>query len=164
MSHRIRIFLAVLSVAVVSLAGAAYGTKPSRGLTSTTPVRGVLGKVDVKHNNIELEAEHNTSADVAVSTLTFAPGGSSGWHHHPGVVMFLVESGTIRSYDEDCNVEVHHAGEVFVESSDVRGLAKNTGKVTAVVHATYIVPTSHSAKKPTPLRFDDRQPKDCNVR
>jgi quercetin dioxygenase-like cupin family protein len=160
MSHRSRIFLAVLSVAVVSLAGVAFATDPS-GLTSTTPVRGLLGQVDVKHNNIELDAEH--SADVAVATLTFAPGGSSGWHHHPGVVVVVVESGTITFYDENCTFEVHHAGEAFVESSDEPGLAKNAGTVNAVVHATYIVPTSDSPTQPTPLRIDDPQPKDCNV-
>jgi quercetin dioxygenase-like cupin family protein len=162
MASRTRIFLGVFCVAVVSLAGAAFATDPS-GVTSTPPVRGLLGKVDAEHNNIEVETEDRTSADVAVQTLTFAPGGSSGWHHHPGVVMFLVESGTITSYDGDCNAQVHRAGTTFVEASNKRGLAKNTGKVTAVVHATYIVPTSSSARRPTPLRFDDRQPKDCNV-
>ena len=67
MSHRTRIFLAVLSVAVISLAGAAFATNPS-GLTSTTPVRGLLGPIDVKHDNIELETEGQTSADVAVAS------------------------------------------------------------------------------------------------
>jgi quercetin dioxygenase-like cupin family protein len=162
MSHRSRIFLAVLGVAVASLAGAAFATDPS-GLTSTTPVRGLLGQVDVKHNNIELEAEHHSSADVAVATLTFAPGGSSGWHHHPGVVVVVVESGTITFYDQNCNLQVHRAGEAFVESSDEPGLAKNAGTVNAVVHATYIVPTSASPAQPTPLRIDDPQPKGCNV-
>jgi quercetin dioxygenase-like cupin family protein len=162
MSYRTRIFLAVLGVAVISLAGAAFATNPS-GLTSTTPVRGLLGEVDVKHDNIELETENHTSADVAVATLTFAPGGSSGWHHHPGVVVVVVESGTITFYDENCNFEVHRAGEAFVESSDEPGLAKNAGTVDAVVHATYIVPTSDSPAQPTPLRIDDPQPKDCNV-
>jgi quercetin dioxygenase-like cupin family protein len=162
MSHRIRIFLAVLSVAVIALAGAAFATSSS-GLTSTTPIRGLLGKVDVKHNNIELEAQHHTSADVAVATLTFAPGGSSGWHHHPGVVVVVVESGTITFYDENCHAEVHRAGAAFVESSDEPGLAKNAGTVNAVVHATYIVPTSHSSAQPTPLRIEDPQPKHCNV-
>jgi quercetin dioxygenase-like cupin family protein len=162
MSHRTRIFIAVLSVAVVSLAGAAFATNPS-GLTSTTPVRGLLGQVDVKHNNIELETEGDTSADVAVATLTIAPGGSSGWHHHPGVVVVVVESGTVTFYDKNCDSQVHAAGEAFVESSDDPGLAKNAGTVNAVVHATYIVPTSDSPTQPTPLRIDDPQPNDCNV-
>jgi quercetin dioxygenase-like cupin family protein len=162
MSHRTRIFIAVLGVAVVSLAGAAFATNPI-GLTSTTPVRGLLGQVDVKHNNIELETEGSTSADVAVATVTFAPGGSSGWHHHPGVVVVVVESGTVTLYDENCDFQVHHAGEAFVESSDDPGLAKNAGTVNAVVRATYIVPTSDSPTQPTPLRIDDAQPKDCNV-
>jgi quercetin dioxygenase-like cupin family protein len=162
MAYRTRIFLAVVGVGVLSLAGAAFATNPN-GLTSTTPVRGLLGQVDVKHNDIELEAEGDTSADVAVATLTFAPGGSSGWHHHPGVVVVVVESGTIKFYDEHCNVEVHNAGDAFVESSDEPGLAKNAGDVDAVVRATYIVPTSESPTQPTPLRIDDPQPKDCDV-
>src|SRR4051812_13700400 len=44
MAYRTRIFLAVLGIAVLSLAGAAFATNPN-GLTSTTPVRGLLGQV-----------------------------------------------------------------------------------------------------------------------
>jgi quercetin dioxygenase-like cupin family protein len=146
----------------VSLTAAAFATDPS-GLTSTTPIHGLLGQVDVKHNDIELEAEGDASADVAVATLTFKPGASSGWHHHPGVVVVVVESGTITFYDEHCNSEVHEAGDAFVEASDDPGLAKNAGTVDAVVHATYVVPTSESPSQPTPLRIDDPQPKHCDA-
>jgi hypothetical protein len=162
MSHRSRIFLAVLSLAVVSLAGAAFATNPS-GLTSTTPVRGHLDRVTsstttsswnrrTKRRPMSRSPRSRSPRAVRRDGITILVSWSSS--SNPGAVTF---------YDQNCKSEVHHAGEAFVESSDEPGLARNAGTVNAVVHATYIVPTSGSPAQPTPLRIDDPQPKDCNV-
>jgi quercetin dioxygenase-like cupin family protein len=111
-------------------------------------------------------AERTPSArsGAHVATVTFAAnGGSSGWHHHPGLVLVVVQSGEVTFYDKKCRPEVHKAGESFVETSDAPGLAKNHGAVDAVVQATFIVPSSTPPSPPTPLRIDDPQPKRCNV-
>jgi quercetin dioxygenase-like cupin family protein len=162
MSKRTRIFIAVLSVAVVALGGAALATPPT-GFTTNVLARGSAGEVHTKHDGIRLSSRHGVSADVAVATVTIDPGGSSGWHHHPGVVAVVVQSGTVTFYDEHCHADVHQAGETFIESSDSPGLAKNNGTGTAVVEATFIVPASTPPAPPTPLRIDDRQPERCNV-
>jgi len=162
MSPRTRIFIAVLSVAVVALAGAALATPPTH-FTTTLLARGSAGRLHVKHDGIRLTSRHGVSTDVAVATVTIEPGGSSGWHHHPGIVMVVVQSGTVSFYDKHCHADVHNAGEAFIESSDSPGLAKNTGTGTAVVEATFIVPSSTPPAPPTPLRIDDAQPKRCSV-
>jgi quercetin dioxygenase-like cupin family protein len=162
MSKRTRIFIAVLSVALVALGGAALATPPS-GFTTNVLARGSAGELHVKHDGIRLSSRDGVSADVAVATVTIDPGGSSGWHHHPGVVVVVVQSGTVTFYDEHCHADVHQAGETFIESSDSPGLAKNNGTGTAVVEATFIVPASTPPAPPTPLRIDDPQPQRCNI-
>ena len=162
MSQRSRIFIAVLSVAVLALAGAALATAPT-GFTINALARGSAGRLHAEHDGIRLTSRHGVSADVAVATITIAPGGSSGWHHHPGLVVVVVQSGTVTFYNTNCRPEVHPTGTTFIESSDSPGLAKNTGTATAVVEDTFIVPASKPPAPPTPLRIDDPQPKRCNV-
>ena len=162
MSIRTPILIAVVGVAVVALAGAALATPPS-GFTTNVLARGSAGELHTKHDGIRLSSRHGVSADVAVATVTIDPGGSSGWHHHPGLVVVVVQSGTVTFYDENCRKDVHQAGETFIESSDSPALAKNNGTRTAVVQATFIVPASTPPAPPTPLRIDDPQPKRCNI-
>jgi quercetin dioxygenase-like cupin family protein len=162
MSQRARIFIAVLSVAVVALAGAALATAPT-DFTINVLARGSAGRLHAEHDGIRLTSRHGVSADVAVATITIAPGGSSGWHHHPGLVVVVVQSGTVTFYNKNCRPEVHPAGTTFIESSDSPGLAKNTATATAVVEDTFIVPARKPLAPPTPLRIDDPQPKRCNV-
>jgi quercetin dioxygenase-like cupin family protein len=162
MSRRTRTLVAVLGVAVGALAGAALATTPT-GFTINVLARGLAGRLHAKHDGIRLTSRHGVSADVAVATITIAPGGSSGWHHHPGLVVVVVQSGTVTFYNTNCRPEVHPTGTTFIESSDSPGLAKNTGTATAVVEDTFIVPASKPPAPPTPLRIDDPQPKRCNV-
>ena len=162
MSHRTRILIALVSVAVAALAGSALATPPT-GFTTNVLARGTVADLHARHDGIRISSRHHGSADVAVATVTIDPGGSSGWHHHPGVVAVVVRSGTVTFYDENCRADVHQAGETFIESSDSPGLARNTGTGTAVVEATFIVPAGTPPAPPTPLRIDDPQPKRCNL-
>jgi quercetin dioxygenase-like cupin family protein len=162
MSRRTPTFTAVVGIAVVALTAVALATPPT-GFTTNLLARGSAGELRTKHDGIRLRTRHGVSADVAVATVTIDPGGSSGWHHHPGVVVVVVQSGRVTFYDEKCRPEVHQAGEAFIESSDSPGLAKNSGTGTAVVEATFIVPSSAPPAPPTPLRIDDPQPKRCNL-
>jgi quercetin dioxygenase-like cupin family protein len=150
MSPRTRKLVAVLSVNVVGLAGTALATDPI-GQTLNLLARGSSEQLDAEHDGIELESRG--PVDVAVATVTFAAnGGSSCWHHHPGLVVVVVKSGEVTFYDKKCRSEVHKAGDVFVETSDAPGLAKNHGAVDAVVQATFIVPASTPPAPRTPLR------------
>jgi quercetin dioxygenase-like cupin family protein len=157
LSRRFILFI-VLAGAIAVLSGAASATPPT-GQTTDVLARGSTGRLHVKHDGVRLKTRRRV--DVAVATATFAPGKSSGWHHHPGLVVVVVKSGTIAFYNKRCHAKIHNAGDVFVESSNKPGLATNPGTVNAVVEATFIVPSSGDPAAPTPLRIDDPQPKHC---
>ena len=52
---------------------------------------------------------------LTVVSVDYAPGGKSNAHHHAGVVLAYVVSGTIRSQVDDGAARVYHAGETFFE-------------------------------------------------
>ena len=102
---------------------------------------------------------HTTGAtDVAVQMITSPPGGSSGWHSHPGVVLVAVQSGTVTLYDAHCNTTQYGPGEAFVEVGDHALLVRNNTTSNAVLYVTLIVPKSAPL-----LRIDKPQPATCSA-
>jgi len=154
------ILLVVVGVSVLALfVGAALATTPS-GATSTLLTRATLGEFKAKNDGIKVKSLQR-SADISIVKVDLEPGGSTGWHHHPGVVMVSVASGTVTEYDEECHPTVIQAGQGFVESRDEVHLVRNHSKADAVLYVTFIVPTSTS---PEGLLIDEPRPKGCNAR
>jgi quercetin dioxygenase-like cupin family protein len=153
------ILLVALGVAALALVvGAALATPPKKA--TTTPItRATLGTFADQNAGIKVESQR-TSADVATVKVVLEPGGSTGWHHHPGVGLASVKSGTVTVYDEKCKKSVYKAGKGFLEAHDHPGLVRNHGKVKAVFYVTFIVPTKTTEEG---LRIDDPRPKNCNV-
>ncbi len=154
------ILLVAVGVTVLALVvGAALATPPS-GATTTLLARATLGKFEEKNQGIQVESERR-SADLAIARVVLEPGGSTGWHHHPGVGPAAVKSGTVTFYDADCDKTVYMAGEGFFESHNEPMLVRNRGDRKAVFYVAFIIPTS---TPPEGLRIDDPQPRNCNVR
>jgi len=155
----------LVTVAVTVLAflalgvGAALATTP-KGVTPTPLTRATLGKFEAENNAIEVESEH-TSADFALAKVVIEPGGTTGWHHHPGVALVSVNSGAVTEYDKNCNKSVFKAGEGFSESNGEVHVVRNQGKANAVLYATFIAPTKTPADG---LVILDPKPKGCNVK
>jgi quercetin dioxygenase-like cupin family protein len=154
------ILLVAVGVTVLALVvGAALATPPKDA--SVTPLtRATLGNFEANSDGIEVESERH-SADIAIAKVVLKPGGSTGWHHHPGVTLVSVASGTVTEYDNKCEKSVHKAGEGFVESNDAVHVVRNKGKVNAVLYATFLVPTNTTEEG---LRIDEPKPSNCNVR
>ena len=153
------ILLVVLGMSTLALVvGAALATPP-KGATTTVLTRATFGTFANQRAGIKVESKRD--ADIAMAKQVIEPGGSSGWHHHPAVSFFLVKSGSVTAYDENCKKTVYKAGEGFIESSDHPGLVRNQGKVDAVVFATHMIPTKTTEEG---FRIGDPQPKNCNVR
>jgi quercetin dioxygenase-like cupin family protein len=156
-------FLVTVGVSVLALlvvvVGAALATPP-KDATTTPLTRATLGKVEANNDGIEVESERH-SADIASAKVVIEPGGSIGWHHHPGVTLVSIASGTVTGYDHNCEKSVHKAGEGFVESHDAVHVVRNNGNENAVLYATFIVPTSTTDEG---LRIDEPKPSNCNVR
>jgi quercetin dioxygenase-like cupin family protein len=91
--------------------------------------------------------------DVSVSTLTLAPGGTTGWHRHPGVVLIAVSAGTGTHYSADCSSRTYSAGDAFVESGEEpAAVVRNETDQPFVITVTFIVPNA------APLRIDEPNP------
>jgi quercetin dioxygenase-like cupin family protein len=152
--------LVALGVAVLALVvGVALATPPS-GATTTPITRATLGTFAQHNDGIKVESKQR-SADVGVLKVVIEPGGSTGWHHHPGVGLASVKSGAVTFYDHQCDKTVYKAGEGFLESHKGPMLVRNHGKGDAVFYVTFIVPSTTTEEG---LRIEDPRPKNCNVR
>ena len=155
------ILLVALGVAALALvAGTAALATPPRGQTVIPVTKATLGTFEAEGAGIEVESQQS-SADIAIAKVVLEPGGSTGWHHIPGVTLVSVASGTVTEYDNKCEKTVHKAGEGFVEGNDAVHIVRNNGNVNAVLYATLIVPTNTTDEG---LRVDEPKPRNCNVR
>jgi quercetin dioxygenase-like cupin family protein len=152
----------LMAVAVSVLAvfvGAALATTP-KGVTPTPLTRATLGKFEAENKGIEVESQR-TSADFALAKVLIEPGGTTGWHHHPGVALVSVNSGAVTEYDKNCHKSVFKAGEGFFENNSEVHVVRNRGKADAVLYVTFIAPTKTPADG---LVILDPKPQGCSVK
>lgn len=114
---------------------------PGGGVTAETFVTGTL-KDGNQQNSDRVKFQTKDDTAVRVQKLTFSPGGFTGWHHHPGIVIVTVQSGTIQMMHSDCSTHEYGQGmphgSVFVEGEQrVHEASSADG---AVVYATYVAP------------------------
>src|SRR3954468_263461 len=135
-----RIAVATAGVACGVVAATAFASPPS-GFTPTNLVPEAEIAKSFHVNNDRIKLQSKGPADVRVQRVDIAPGGRSGWHHHPGVVIVAVESGTVTYVDSGCNATSYGAGSpngsVFVESGDDPHEARNLSAQPATVYATF---------------------------
>jgi|ERR1700693_1030924 len=102
-----------------------------------------------------------TPCDVVQQKITYAPGGFSGWHSHPGLVLVVVTSGTLTRYMRDCSKETFTAGQTAVELGSTWIMTiRNESSTPAEALATLIVP---AGTLNADLRIDQPAPASCNI-
>jgi quercetin dioxygenase-like cupin family protein len=127
----------LVAVAALTSTSVASAT-PSSGTSPTAPVIGSLDQQQkAKQDGIELKTKGEVS--VLDFELTYQPGGYSGWHEHPGIVIATVKSGTV-SRRTGCTTETFKAGQSFTEVGP--HYVSNSGSIPAVLSITQIVPAS----------------------
>jgi quercetin dioxygenase-like cupin family protein len=141
-------------VGVGALAPVALGSPPS-GFTPTNLVKADLDKtVHLKSDRVKFQTKDPT--DILVQKIVTDPGGSSGWHHHPGMVVVAIQSGALTVWDSKCNQETYGPGlpngSVFVESGDEPGNVTSAGGATS--YATFVAPSAD----PPVFRIEDDPP------
>jgi quercetin dioxygenase-like cupin family protein len=99
-------------------------------------------------------------SDAYVVDNTLAPGGTTGWHSHPGPSLIFVVQGTVTNYEGDdpsCTPHVYTAGSGFVDEggSDVHML-RNEGSAPAETIAVQLIP------KDATRRIDMPDPGNCH--
>ena len=146
-------------VAVLSLLGGVALATPGVGIVGA-PVhaRGTNADLLNIHSKAGIKLKTKSSLDFVTQQITIAPGGTTGWHSHPGPVLVTVKAGTLTlvyANDPTCAGRTYHAGESFVDRGDENvHTALNLGGTNVELWATYLVPGTAGA----PFRLDAPDP------
>ena len=148
--------VAVVLVALAVPVGIAVAT-PSQGVTPTPIGRGTFDE-RVKINTGTIKAKIKPS-DFVVLGLHFAPGGTTGWHSHPGPAMVVVQEGTFTLYnasDRKCRPHRYGPGQAFVDRGGGNvHIGRNETDQPVRVLVTFVLP------KGAPTTIDAPDPGHC---
>lgn len=135
------LFVAIGALAsLATVIGVALATPPS-GVTPTVHALGATLSENVKVNADRIKFQTKDPVDVSVLTLKVEPGGTTGWHSHPGLAVIAVTKGTGTLYFADCRAKTYHAGQAFVEAGDDRPTAfRNETSSPVVLTVSFIAP------------------------
>ena len=104
----------------------------------------------VSHGSLPL----GQGQDIVVAKNTVEPGGSSGWHSHPGGAIVVVQQGqitTYRSVGHHCVITSYAQGQSFVERPGEPLIAVNTGSTQTIIYVTFPgVPVGGSPRTDVP--------------
>jgi quercetin dioxygenase-like cupin family protein len=98
------------------------------------------------------------ASDLYILENKVAPGGTFGWHSHPGPSLIIVKSGTATYYladDRKCRPHVVEAGQGFVDDGNSTHLVRNEGTVDLVTVVASFVPAGFGR------RIDESIPFKC---
>ena len=159
--------LLLVLVGAAVYAGTVLATTP-RGVTTTTFGVGRFDNIDsTTKTDINSgaatdfwQARINTkgASDLYVLQNTIAPGGTFGWHSHPGPSLVIVKSGTATFYmadDPTCSPQVVTAGQGFVDNGHDTHVVRNEGSVDLVTVVVSFVPAGFAR------RIDEPAPANC---
>ena len=145
--HRIRTAVAAaLALTALGLAAGVLTGSPARATPPAGVTPEILGSgttlAGFKIHVDGIKVESKTAAGFTVAHLIFAPGGTTGWHVHPGPVLVMVIAGSVTKYSaEDCTAQTYTAGKAFVEHGPTdEHMVRNNGSVPAETIVTFITP------------------------
>ena len=153
---------ATVGVAVIgTLATVALGshTPFSFGIAGTETLVTANFDNPVQLNSDRVKFQTKGPTVVRVQKVVIGPGGYSGWHHHPGIVIVAVASGAVTVWHSDCSSKTYGPGgpngAVFIEGGDDPGQVTNaSATVEARVVVTFVAPS-------TVFRIDDHDAPSC---
>jgi quercetin dioxygenase-like cupin family protein len=159
MRNRYMLALTAALVGVVAIGGVVLATSAS-GVTSTPIATGSLDPVNLNVKTGDWMAQLRTKGQTSVQVVEnrVAPGGTFGWHSHPGPSLIIVKSGTITFYhgdDPTCTPDVRSAGDALVDEGTDVHVGRNEGTADVVVIVTRLLPVG------APARIDEPDPGNC---
>ncbi len=146
-------------IAVFVIAATALAT-PGSGVTSTVFAVGSFDGIEAGATTGHWRAKLRTNGptDLHILENRIAPGGTFGWHSHPGPGLVIVKSGALTLYkgdDPHCTPQVVPAGSGFVDDGNDVHLVRNEGAVETVVYVSSLVPAG------AVRRIDEPSPGNC---
>jgi len=149
---------------------------PASGFVGTTLAVGRFGAIDVTNHMLTESLDqsgHNKKdlwlswqktkgpSDLYIQNNVWSPGGSSGWHTHPGHSLIIVTAGAVTAYEGDdpsCAPHVYTVGMGFVDpGGDHVHLLRNEDVVEARTMTVQLIPAGATrridAEAPAACRF-----------
>jgi quercetin dioxygenase-like cupin family protein len=154
----------LLALLVVVLGAGLYGgtvlATPPIGVTTLPLGSARFDAIDTKVKTGAWKASIRTkgASDFHVLQNTIIPGGTFGWHSHPGPSLVIVKSGTATLYhgdDPTCTPHVVPTGSGFVDSGGMVHVVRNEGNVDLVTVVASLVPAGAAR------RIDEPDPGNC---
>jgi quercetin dioxygenase-like cupin family protein len=160
--------VAVAAVAAAVGGGTVLARTAATGFTGTTIARATYAPIDLRVHSV-VPADPDTMAipgrvwgamlktngdsDLYVQSNTWQPGGSTGWHTHPGWSLIVVTSGAVTVYDGDdpsCTPHVYGAGQSFVDpgGGHVHLIRNESATQTATGVAVQLIPAGATRTQP----------------
>lgn len=153
----------VSAIVLVALVLAAYAgnvlATPGTGFSGTTLAKATFGDI-FSHVNDRTPQFWNEviqtqgASDLYVQQNTWQPGGSTGWHTHPGPSFIIVTEGSVTVYegsDPTCTPHVYTANTpnnsfVDIGGGDVHLIRNETGAV-AQTMAVQLIPAGATRRQ-----------------
>jgi quercetin dioxygenase-like cupin family protein len=127
------------------------------GFTANYTYRATLPPFHSNSKDFRLIQKH--SQDIVMRELTIVPGGSSGWHFHPGPTYVVVIQGIDTLYeasDPECEAHNYGPNEGFVEPPGDVHISRNEGSTNLILLVTFLdVPVGGA------FRLDAPRPGNC---
>ncbi len=153
----------VLAVALVALGLAAYAgnvlATPGTGFSGTTIAKATFGDI-FSHVHAKTPQWWNEiiwtkgASDLYVQQNTWQPGGSTGWHTHPGPSFVIVTQGSVTVYegnDKTCTPHVYTANTPNNSFVDIGGgdvhLIRNETNAVAQTMAVQLIPAGATRRE-----------------
>jgi quercetin dioxygenase-like cupin family protein len=140
------------SAAAVTIASVASASPPSN-ITVENLSAGDLDQV-VQENNERIKFQTKDATDLKMQKFTFGANSATGWHHHPGATLVIVQSGSVELWHSDCGKKTYGPGSgngsSWVEGEMVHQATSESG---ATVYVTYIVPDGSPVRVEEPVPF-----------
>ena len=159
------LLLGVLGAAVYG--GVALATDPSGVITTPIGV-GRFANIDsttktdidpgAANDFWQARIDTKGASDLYVLQNTIAPGGTFGWHSHPGPSLVIVKSGTATFYmadDPTCSPHVVTTGSGFVDNGHDTHVVRHEGSVDLVTIVVSFVPAGFAR------RINEPAPANC---
>jgi quercetin dioxygenase-like cupin family protein len=133
-----------LAVSAAGTAALAAPSDPAPAGVHITPLAqaGVGGKVRADSQGIAIRMKGPRA--MLVTKIVVDPGGTFGWHTHPGPVLVAVAQGTLtvfEAHEGHCMRSTVTGGDAFVEDGGHVHLARNQGSKPVRLYATFLART-----------------------
>ena len=160
---KIPILPALIALVLVALgaftAVPALATPP---IGVTTEIFGVATFADIdaytKTGDWKANIDTKGASDLHVLRNTILPGGTFGWHSHPGPSLVIVTAGTATFYlgdDPTCTPYVVPTGGTFVDQGHDLHVVRNEGTINLVTVVVSLIPQGAAR------RIDEPNPGYC---